>query len=242
MRYLDLAHELRSRIASGVYSNGACIESESELCRVCGVSRTTVRRALALLRRDGLIESRKGAGWFVSASPHRQTVGSLPLAEVAIGSSAARISRRVLAFAYEAPSQPVSAALGLAGGAEVLRVRTLVLTDGAPLGSQTVWLRDDLASAIGRAAFEESSVPAVLETTGIRLGQVSETITAGLATKALASLGVRPGAAVLICRGLARDANGSPVFVFEDFYRGDRMAFEATIPSRIAMSIDEIPG
>jgi GntR family transcriptional regulator len=226
MRYVELAQELRSRIASGAYAHGDCIESEAELCRACGVSRTTVRNALELLRRDGLVSSRKGSGWFVTVRPHHQAVGPWPVAEHAVAAFGATPSRRVLEYVFEAASRPVSETLGLARAGEVLRVTVLTAADGEPFVLQTVWMPGEVGSPISRAAFAESPIVELLGTVGVRLGSGSQTITAGLASRHLELLGVRRGAAVLICRGLVRDLDGRPLFVYEDSYRGDRMAFD----------------
>ncbi|RUT32737.1 FadR family transcriptional regulator [Arsenicitalea aurantiaca] len=45
---------------------GDRLPSEAEICRQLGVSRTVVREALAHLRADGLVETRRGQGLFVT--------------------------------------------------------------------------------------------------------------------------------------------------------------------------------
>lgn len=60
-----LASTLRETILSGDYEVGQRLPSEAQLTRMHGVSRTVVREAVAILRADGLVEPRKGAGVFV---------------------------------------------------------------------------------------------------------------------------------------------------------------------------------
>jgi GntR family transcriptional regulator of arabinose operon len=57
---------LAQKIAQGEYALGAMIPSESELCRQFGVSRITVRQALAALVAEGLLVKQPGRGTFVS--------------------------------------------------------------------------------------------------------------------------------------------------------------------------------
>lgn len=64
-KYVRLANQLRHHIESGRYADGDLLPSEPQLAREHGMSRPTVVRALELLRRDGLIESRQGRGTFV---------------------------------------------------------------------------------------------------------------------------------------------------------------------------------
>lgn len=60
-----ISEELRGAIAAGDYQTGDRLPSESELTRAHSVSRAVVREAIAILRSDGLVEARKGAGVYV---------------------------------------------------------------------------------------------------------------------------------------------------------------------------------
>lgn len=60
-----VAELLAERIVSRELLPGARLESESELARQLGVSRTVVREAVSRLKSDGLLESRQGIGVFV---------------------------------------------------------------------------------------------------------------------------------------------------------------------------------
>ncbi len=55
---------LRRDLVGGVFLPGDRLPSESALTREYSVSRTVVREAIAILRADGLVEARKGAGVF----------------------------------------------------------------------------------------------------------------------------------------------------------------------------------
>lgn len=67
-----LMTRLREEITSGRLPAGAQLPSESWLVRSFGVSRTVVREAVAALRAEGLVTTRRGLGAFVaSARPRR---------------------------------------------------------------------------------------------------------------------------------------------------------------------------
>jgi GntR family transcriptional regulator len=66
--YFQLAELLEQEIASGRWAPGARIPSEPELCEQFGLSRTTIRQALARLEQRGLIQRLKGQGTFVQRS------------------------------------------------------------------------------------------------------------------------------------------------------------------------------
>ncbi|MCY1144460.1 winged helix-turn-helix domain-containing protein [Actinoplanes sp. Pm04-4] len=65
--YQKIAAELRHQIFTGGLAVGAKLPSEHTLAGAHRVARTTVQSALRVLRTEGLISSRKGAGNFVTA-------------------------------------------------------------------------------------------------------------------------------------------------------------------------------
>jgi DNA-binding GntR family transcriptional regulator len=69
--YRQLAGLLRDRIRSGELQPGQRMPSEKDLHDEFGLARETVRRAIAVLRIEGLIEIRQGHGTFVAELPER---------------------------------------------------------------------------------------------------------------------------------------------------------------------------
>jgi GntR family transcriptional regulator len=67
--YFQLAELLEQEITAGRWESGFRLPSEPELCEQLGLSRTTVRQALARLEKRGLIERLKGHGTFVRQGP-----------------------------------------------------------------------------------------------------------------------------------------------------------------------------
>jgi GntR family transcriptional regulator len=63
--YRRIVDDLRDGVLTGRLEAGAQLPSENELAADYGVSRPTVRRALALLRAEGLIVTNQGRGAFV---------------------------------------------------------------------------------------------------------------------------------------------------------------------------------
>jgi GntR family transcriptional regulator len=66
-RYLQLYHHLASELVDGRFRPDEPLPSEPELVRLHLVSRTTVRRALDRLEREGRIERRRGSGTYARA-------------------------------------------------------------------------------------------------------------------------------------------------------------------------------
>ena len=71
-KYLQVADILRREIAEGVFRDGQTLMTEEELRVRFGVSRQTVRQAIALLEEDGLVDRRRGSGTYVRHGPRRR--------------------------------------------------------------------------------------------------------------------------------------------------------------------------
>ncbi|MFE3122073.1 GntR family transcriptional regulator [Streptomyces hydrogenans] len=71
--YLLIAEALRQEIQVAKDDDGA-LPSEADLAQQHGVARNTIRRALKLVEREGLIESVPGTGWRVSGASDRRTL------------------------------------------------------------------------------------------------------------------------------------------------------------------------
>ncbi|MEW2356189.1 GntR family transcriptional regulator [Spirillospora sp. NPDC029432] len=67
--YLRIAELLRARIRDGRYPQGARLPTMTELRAEHGVSEIVVRQAIALLRGEGLVETRRGGGTVVKVAP-----------------------------------------------------------------------------------------------------------------------------------------------------------------------------
>ncbi len=228
MRYVDVAEALRARIAEG---EAAALPSEAELGAEFGVSRVTVRRALEALRDQGLVTSRRGAGWFVAVDPVRQPLGRVTTVESALEAAGATPSRRVLEFVFERAPADVAKILALPADGEVLRVTRINLADGEPFAIVTVWIAGALGAELSRSDVERATFYELLPRLGVEPGRVVQTITAVAATRHEARrLGVPTGSPLLAARRVTYDRTGHAVIVAEHRYAAHRTAFEVEFP------------
>lgn len=65
----EIYNSIEEAIRVGTFPSGTRLPSETALATDFGVSRPTVREALARLREDGLIKSRQGSGAYVQSAP-----------------------------------------------------------------------------------------------------------------------------------------------------------------------------
>ena len=227
MKHLDLADALRARIAARDLGAHGALPGELDLAREYGTSRVTVRRALDLLRREGLVTSRRGSGWFAAVDPLRQPLGRVTTVEAAVEAAGARPGRRVVAFGFVDAPASVADALRQAQGADVLRVERVNLADDEPFALVTVWVRADVGADVSRADAERTTFYDLLPVRGVELESVHQTITAEVADSDVARLlACAPGDPLLLVRRVTFDVSGEPTLYSEHRYPADRTTFE----------------
>ena len=67
--YGQLMESIRNKIISGDLKIGDRLESERTMSEKYGINRMTVRKALKYLENEGVLESRRGSGTYVSKMP-----------------------------------------------------------------------------------------------------------------------------------------------------------------------------
>jgi GntR family transcriptional regulator len=205
---------------------GTVLPSESDLSAEFQVSRVTVRRALEIIRDEGLINARQGFGWFVPVEPVRQHLTRLGTIEDQLEGSGRNSARRIEEFAYMAP--PIHVAAILSGVTEVLRVKRVNLADGEPFAVVTVWCPGSLARNLSRADVESRPFYELL---GLELRGATQTIGADSADQGVAALlNVPVGSPLLRCLRVTTDIDGTPVLVSEHLFPAHRTEFVVDLP------------
>lgn len=77
--YIQIASLIRSNIYSGEYEAGERLPTENELCDIFSVSKITVRKAIQILEKQGLIKKFQGKGTFVQYTKENMEIGKNPV-------------------------------------------------------------------------------------------------------------------------------------------------------------------
>jgi GntR family transcriptional regulator len=115
---------------------GDQIPTEAEVTEMFGVSRSTVREALRLLERDGVIRTEHGRGRFLAAAGALRVERPIDRFESVTEMLAGlgyRVTTSVLSVAEDGATQLEADALGVGLGAPVLRLARLRYGDDRPL-------------------------------------------------------------------------------------------------------------
>ncbi|OII65319.1 GntR family transcriptional regulator [Streptomyces sp. CC53] len=226
-RHERIADELRKAIDAQEYAIGARLPSETELAARYGVSRGTVRQAIAALTAEGLIGSRQGARRVVLASRRSQSFAELR----SFAEWARAMGRTATGEVVESERRPATAqeaaALHVRTGAPVLYVLRVRGLDGERVLVERTVYADWIADAVERIEPDCPSVTRRLrEDAGLVFAYGEHTIDATAAgTRDADLLGVRRGSPLLRVRRVTTTREGRPVECSDDRYRADAVSF-----------------
>lgn len=227
-RYRNVAEKIESRIAQGRYVPGNPLPPENALEEEFGVSRITIRQALGLLKRRGILVSRSGAGTFVRQGATDNTglrfTGSL--SELVYYAARTRYEP----LGRELVGAPSDIAPYLAAGDDT---RTYCFSGrrGWPAGNDFCFEQIFVPEALGRDLNNSELGSAPLFTqlesrNGIKISEVEQITTAVLAGKQVArELGLNSRQPVLKATRVYRLDDGRVAEVAVSHYHPDRFQY-----------------
>lgn len=203
---------------------GSRLPSERALCELLGVSRLTVRRALSLLQRDGLVQrGGTGRGWQTSDTGGQGDPGKLvSFSELAFGRGLTPSAVVLLERVREA-SMSEGDVLRIAPGASLFDLERLRLLDGIPVAVDSAQLPLSRAPFLTAVDFETASLHETLEQNGVRPTIADYTVAVTEADERLAGLlGVTVGRGMLTASNVTYLDTGDPIEIGRIIYRPDR--------------------
>jgi GntR family transcriptional regulator len=228
--YAQISALIADEVSGGVLQRGDRLPSERVLCQRFGVSRVTLRRALADLVRQGVLESSRGRGWFVTTGVLGEPPNVLQSFTQTAAARGLPAGARVLQAAARPATLEEAEQLAIAPGAALFDLRRVRLLGGLPIAFDHSRVPLDLAPGLAGADFAVASLYAVLEAEGVTPARADYQVQACAADAAAAELlGAAPGDPVLVTEQVTYDAADRPVELATMTYRGDRYRFRASL-------------
>lgn len=212
----DLFHKLRS----GEWPPGAEMPSEHILCTHYGVSRGTLRRALADLVSDGYVERHSGRGTFVCRPKLVSGVTSAYSRSSVVG-PAVDPGGRVLLCRRVKADRHVAAMLQSRGA--VWQLERVRFTDGQAIGLQTSFIPVVLCPDLAKQDLQSKHlVDLMRDIYGVHFGSAVEYLDPGIADSHVARhLGIRVNALVFRIERTAYTVDGRAAEYRNAVLRGD---------------------
>lgn len=223
-RYYRLYELLLLALQDGTIPPDGALPSEPQLCLQHRLSRTTVRRALDRLEREGRIVRRRGSGTYARAQP---STPRLCLELHALPRALAEMEARTTTTTLRFDPAPVPAALrelapGI--GSSACLLERLRCSRGEPLSLTAAYLPESVAQRLRRPVAGRASLITLLER--VRAPAATATLTlAAVPADADAArvLEVPLGSPLLRLRAVLTDEAGGLRAVLESLYRSDRL-------------------
>jgi len=149
--HMIISEKLRKQIQNGVYAPGDQLPSEFDLGRSFGVSRTTVRRAIATLIRLGLVATQQGKGIFVKPQSKISFSLANPLTFFDSELADQGITGSIQTIQYEPihPDPEIRARLKLpATETTVYLQEKLILADDVPIAIDLAYFPEAIGAAL----------------------------------------------------------------------------------------------
>jgi len=142
--YRRIVADLRAQIAAGRLASGERLPSEHELAETYSTSRPTVRRAVAVLKGEGLVVTEQGRGAFVRPRPHVRLLltgasyrkhrdAGLTGFNAQVREQGQSPEQRIVDVATTSATTEIASRLAITEGVAVVARRRLFLVDGEPV-------------------------------------------------------------------------------------------------------------
>lgn len=229
---VPLYHQIVSRIEAaierGELQAGVRLDNEVEIARQLGLSRPTLRMAIARLVDKGLLIRHRGVGTVVAPAHIRRPFALTSLYDDLVAAGKSPVTQ-VLSFQPVTAPEWIARELRVETGVHLLYVRRLRTIDGEPIAVMTNYLPEGVLRA-DASELEESGLYQLLRRRGVQPRIANQTVSARLASGAEARLlAVRRGAPLLIMNRTAFDDAGQPVELGIHIYPAERYSLEMTL-------------
>jgi GntR family transcriptional regulator len=227
-RYRTIASVLRQAILAGDQRPGSLLPSEADLAVRFGVTRMTVRQALAGLAAEGLIERRHGHGTMVVPIRHqREPQLTLGLSDELVARGV-RPGSRIIDVEELRATPEMRQLLWIGARGKVIRVRRRRYADEVLIGYQETTIASRYAPDWLHIDLNDQSLARLLrERHGLAASWTDLTIEAIAADRPKAALlDIQPGSPVLRATSLSHLADGRPLELTIGWFPGTRYSYK----------------
>ncbi|MDR1449989.1 MAG: GntR family transcriptional regulator [Propionibacteriaceae bacterium] len=227
--YCQVATQLEALIRTGKLPVGTWLDNEIGLAQRLGLSRPTMRRAIAELVAEGLLVRRRGVGTRVVSNDIIRPIKLTSLYDDLLAGGSAPTTQ-VLVLREVAPTPQLAEEFASGGRlVEMLRLRG---TASGPLALLRNWIPVTVPG-VTRQALEAGGLYGLLRASGADLRIARAVIGARGADKEESRLlGLAVGAACLTVRRAVYDGAKNLIEVGDHLCRGDRYHFTSAVMAR----------
>lgn len=229
----QIADRISRAIDAGEFEATGMVPPEMQLAERFGVNRHTVRSAIAALAGDGLLRRVQGRGTLIEKRPRLvYPVGRRTRFSEGLEGQAGETDMQLLSEDVVAASPEIAAALGIAEGADVVRLRSVSSADGVPVSLATHAFAADRFGGIGARLAATRSITRALAGFGIDdYVRLSTEVTARMAAPdEIDLLALTAGPIVLQTVAVNAEPGGAAIQHSRTVFAADRIALRLDTP------------
>ena len=223
--YRQLTDSIGRLIRSGKVPSGTLLPSEHECSQLFGISRLTVRQAMAQLVTDGLVIRERGRGTYVRSARVMHNFNYSFEEEILADNRL--LSLQTLSWTRVRPSQAIAQALSIPPKSWVHKLERLKIVDDAPIGWEVRYLLGWIGAGISASCLKSDPVYKLMqEAAGVSVARIASTVgTVPASRKHAQLLRVREGAPLLVREQTYFGNDDAPLMHGTVMFRGDRYQF-----------------
>ena len=228
-----ISEKLRTEIETGVYSPGELLPSEFDLGELFGVSRTTVRKAIANLINQGLVYSQQGKGVFVKQQQKISFSLSNPLTFFDHELSRQGLTGKIcqLSFQLIEASPEICSQLKLAQP-KAYQQEKIILADSEAIALDLAYFPVDIGQELAES-LQMGFTYTTLQESGYRLVSTEVILESTHATSKVAEyLQVPLGIPILVYRYVVYGKSDRPLVCGETLSRADRTCYSVSLNNK----------
>lgn len=235
-KHSRLVDQLHALVEETRARGETCLPSERELGERFGVSRVTVRNALAVLEEQGLIYRVQGKGAFISKEKFHQPLSALTSFTEDMDSQGMVSGAKILALESVPATQKIARMLSLPPDSQVIMLRRLRSINGEPIAIENCYLPPAIGEKILHNLQDNGSLYALMQSLcGVSPVWAEQSFEAGgLFPWEQSLFGEKAPPYAMCTTRLTFDQNDSPIEYVESKYRADRYAYHVRMEAKHA--------
>jgi GntR family transcriptional regulator len=162
--YIRVYNSIRKQIEDGEYPIGSLLPPEPELEKIFSVSRTTIRKAVEILSRDGFLLTKQGRGTEVLDPKTTQKLNYVTSFTETLREKGYEVSSKSTYIDSIIPPHNVSFDLNINPESKVVRIQRIQLANEKPIAIMVNYLVSELFPGIEKYAGKFISLYEFLET------------------------------------------------------------------------------
>ncbi len=225
-RYFQLADLIRQRIARGEWPEKHRLPTLEALAAEFSVARVTVRQAIEVLAREGLVSPQQGRGTFVSGVPKKEQFISVVTTLEELVRTYVDTQPTILSMAEGVNRPPLTPEDGNPAE-KYTYMRRVHARDGRAYCVINLYMDERIFRQAPLEFRTKTVIPLLHKMPGVHIDMARQVLTIGTADMEVAQmLDIPMGSPVAEVRRVFKDRQGTVIYVANVTYRGDAVRIE----------------